>query len=158
MAISLEELAAGALEGSVGPWTLAIGAGALAVALAAGSGKPLRRMSSTGAFAAGRTGQLNLTGLSGWIGSQRQNWQALVAEARAEYEAERQAALTEVDPEQHAPEAAALNATAAGPAEASPADMPAADATAQDHADGPGRDRRGRFVRRAAATNGTHSE
>ena len=62
MAISLEELTAVALEGSVGPLTLAVGAGALAVALAAGSARPLRRMASTSVVAAGRTGRLKPTG------------------------------------------------------------------------------------------------
>ena len=53
MAISLEELTAAALEGSVGPLTLAVGAGALAVALAAGSTRPLRRIASTSVLAVG---------------------------------------------------------------------------------------------------------
>jgi hypothetical protein len=44
MAISLEELALGALEGSAGPRTLAIGADAHAVALAGGSARAVRPM------------------------------------------------------------------------------------------------------------------
>jgi len=86
MAISLEELTAVALEGSVGPLTLAVGAGALAVALAAGSTRPLRRMASTSVVAAGRNGQLNpIT----WLDAARRHWTSLVDEARTEYQASR---------------------------------------------------------------------
>ena len=168
MAISLEELALGALEGSAGPWTLAVGAGALAVALAAGSARPVRRMASTGAFSgartgafgAQRTGQLNLTG---WIGSARQSWLDLVAEARAEYEASRHTptraeaaaaplVLREAD---RAVPGAMVDAPAA-PVTDTAVTSPEPAVTSQP---GPSkRDQRGRFVRHATNNNGTRSE
>jgi hypothetical protein len=86
MAISLEELAVGALEGSVGPWSLAVGASALAVALAAGSMRPLQRIAATSVVAADRAGRFSL---KRWIGAARRGWAELVDEARAEYEAGR---------------------------------------------------------------------
>jgi hypothetical protein len=160
MAISLEELALGALEGSAGPWTLAVGAGALAVALAAGSVRPVRRMASTGAFVVQRNGQLNV---AGWIGSARQSWRDLVAEARAEYESERQTA-SEAEPlVRRAADFSVPFATSTPVKEEAAASAPdPAAATPEPDADGESdsvpRDRRGRFVRRAATTNGTRSE
>ena len=177
MAISLEELALGALEGSAGPWTLAVGAGALAVALAAGSARPVRRMAATGAIVAQRRGQLNVNlNLAGWLGSARQSWLALVAEARAEYEAGRQQAADTAPPARRPsgpPEVTpAPVAAAAVPVVESPA-MPAVEPPATPElaatptvlapvSDGTSpaakRDQRGRFVRRSANTNGTRSE
>lgn len=159
MAISLEELALGALEGSAGPWTLAVGAGALAVALAAGSARPVRRMAATSAFVAQRTGQVSLTG---WIGSARQSWRDLVAEARAEYDASRglgvSAAVIGAPVELQAADRAVPVATV----DARPVDVsapPARSAAAIDPSTAK-RDQRGRFVRRAAVptSNGTRSE
>jgi hypothetical protein len=167
----------GALEGSAGPCTLVVGAGALAVALAAGSARPVRRMAATGAFVAQRTGQLNLTG---WIGNVRQSWLDLVAEARAEYDASRSlgvsVAVVSAPIELQAADRAAPAATVDAPpvatvpgvvdapvaVDAPPADLsvqstePAAEvqpATSK-------RDQRGRFVRRASGptSNGTRSE
>ena len=182
MAISLEELALGALEGSAGPWTLAVGAGALAVALAAGSTRPVRRMAATGAFVAQRRGQLNL---AGWLGSARRGWLALVAEARAEYEAGRQQAADTApaarrpadQPEVMPTPVAAASVTVAEPAAAAPvveppvapvaeppatlertATPPALAPVSDDSSPAAKRDQRGRFVRRAANTNGTRSE
>jgi hypothetical protein len=66
MAISLEELAAVALEGTVGPVTLAVRAIALAVALATGARRPLRRIAAMSVFAANRTRQSNVRG---WVGA-----------------------------------------------------------------------------------------
>ena len=157
MAIALEELALGALEASAGPWTLAVGAGALAVALAAGSVRPFRRMATTGAFAAQRTGQLSLRG---WIGSVRQNWLDLVDEARTEYDAARQSdvaaapiVLQAVDRAE--PVAAPVTVADAPVTRATaPPPMPAVDNGASTGK----RDQRGRFVRRAVTTNGTQSE
>ena len=162
MAISLEELALGALEGSAGPWTLAVGAGALAVALAAGSARPVRRMASTGAlagaFGSQRTGQLNLTG---WIGSARQSWRDLVAEARAEYEASRRSpaaaaaapiVLQAADP----PAPVATVETPVSPVANTPVTSPEPAVTSESGRSK--RDQRGRFVRRATNNNGTRSE
>lgn len=142
MAISLEELTAIALEGSVGPLTLAVGAGALAVALAAGSTRPLRRMASTSMAAVGQNAQLNP---KGWIEAARRRWASLVEEARAEYEAGRAPASIVV-----------ASATGAVPerggiivvpgAEGVPASLALTDDIRRT------RDQRGRFVRRA--TNG----
>ncbi|MFN8635848.1 MAG: hypothetical protein U0893_18520 [Chloroflexota bacterium] len=161
MAISLEELAAATLEGSVGPWTLAVGATALAVALAAGSTRPLRRVAATTSVAAvqqaaaKRVGTLNPTS---WLGAARRSWLRLVDEARTEYEAGRQGST--------AVTSAIVVASASGVAQepgtvmivtaesdAVPSDVLVTDADADEHAESPTRDRRGRFVRRA--TNGT---
>lgn len=160
MAISLEELALGALEGSAGPWTLAVGAGALAVALAAGSVRPVRRMASTGAFVAQRSGQLNL---AGWIGSARQSWRDLVAEARAEYESERLSAVEAEPLKRRAADLPEPSVTSTPLTEESTVSAPEpAASTPEPNANGESgsvtRDRRGRFVRRAATTNGTRSE
>ena len=151
MAISLEELTAVALEGSVGPLTLAVGAGALAVALAAGSTRPLRRIGATSVLAAGRAGQLNPIG---WIEVVRRQWSSLVDEARAEYEASRAPASSA-----GAPSIVIATATGAVPEAGSVIVVPGA-------VDGPvslevpegsrTRDPRGRFVRRA--TNGVQPE
>jgi hypothetical protein len=151
MAISVEELAAVAFEGSVGPLTLAVGAGALAVALAAGSTRPLRRMASTSVVAAGRNAHLDPRG---WVDAARRHWSSLVEEARAEYEAGRAPAAIVT-----APSVVVATATGAVP-EAGRVIVPGAD-------NGSGtlvlpedasrtRDRRGRFVRRA--TNGRQPE
>ena len=152
MAIAFEELTAVALEGSVGPLTLAVGAGALAVALAAGSTRPLRRMASTSVVAAGRNAQLNPRG---WIDAARRNWSSLVEEARAEYEAGRAPASVV-----SAPPVVVATATGAVPeagsvivvpgAEGVPASLALPDETNRT------RDQRGRFVRRA--TNGRQPE
>ena len=156
MAISLEELAVGALEGTVGPWTLAIGAGAIAVALAAGSARPLRRMSATGAFVVGRTGQVNLAGLTGWIGGVRRSWQGLVAEARAEYEAGRRDVSAPMSGQRAIAEA--VSDVETGSVTVVQAAPPPAELAADGPSDVAGRDRRGRFVRRATTTNGTQPE
>ena len=160
MAISIEELAAGALEGSVGPWTLAVGASALAVALAAGSSRPIQRIAATSVLSAERLGQVSLIG---WLGAARLGWTSVVHEARAEYEASRQPSAR--------PESAVVVASVSGVVPergrivvpgASANDAPVA--TAQhlvalpfdEHATGRTRDQRGRFVRRA--TNGVRPE
>ena len=162
MAISLEELTAAALEGSVGPLTLAVGAGALAVALAAGSTRPLRRIASTSVLAVGRTGQLNPVG---WVGAAKRHWSSLVDEARAEYEAS------------HAPRPIIVSPTGATPTDPPPTVLVASSTGAVSEAgsvvvvpesenisaslDRPAeanriRDQRGRFIRRA--TNGVQPE
>jgi hypothetical protein len=151
MAISLEELTTVALEGSVGPLTLAVGAGALAVALAASSTRPLRRIGATSVLAAGRAGHLNPIG---WIEVVRRQWSSLVDEARAEYEASRAPASSA-----GAPSIVVATATGAVPEAGSVIVVPGA-------IDGPvslevpegsrTRDPRGRFVRRA--TNGVQPE
>jgi hypothetical protein len=158
MAISLEELALGALEGGAGPWTLAMGAGALAVALAAGSARPVRRMASTGAFVAQRTGQLSLTG---WISSARQGWLDLVAEARAEYEAGRQTDTADAAPiALQAVDRATPVATVDAPPAAISTNVAVISTEPANEAEPPTgkRDQRGRFVRRSAASNGSRSE
>lgn len=162
MAISLEELALGALEGSAGPWTLAVGAGALAVALAAGSARPVRRMASTGVFVSQRRGQVNL---AAWLGSARQRWLDLVAEARAEYEAGRRpaagAAPLTLPAEAPVQPVAVQPVVSPAVVSASPAVEPVSAAPAADHEAAPPaskRDQRGRFVRRPANSNGTRSE
>lgn len=73
MARSPDELTAGAHEGSVGPLTRAIGAAAVAVALASG-------------VTTGRNGQLNPPGR---VDAARRHWPSLVEEARAADEAAR---------------------------------------------------------------------
>jgi hypothetical protein len=161
MAISIEELAAGALDASVGPWTLAVGASALAVALAAGSARPIQRIAATSVVSVERLGQASLTG---WLGAARRGWTSLVDEARAEYEAGRQPSVR--------PEASAMVvASASGVVpergrivvpEASANDAPAVSAKHivtpphDESAASRKRDRRGRFVRRA--TNGARPE
>ena len=152
MAISLEELTAVALEGSVGPLTLAVGAGALAVALAASSTRPLRRMASTSMVAVGQNAQLNP---KGWIEAARRRWTSLVEEARAEYEAGRAPAPTVT-----APSVVVATTTGAVPkagsvivvpgAEGVPASLALTDDIRRT------RDQRGRFVRRA--TNGVQPQ
>lgn len=175
MAISLEELALGALEGGAGPWTLAVGAGALAVALAAGSSRPLRRMATTGAVASVVTGAATaqratrrraMSGIGGWLGGWRQGWRDLVAEARSEYEAGRSPstrALADppiiLKPEDRAepplagaseaptlPEIAAPEASSHDAANTG-TDISRTDSEAESQARAT-RDRRGRFVRR----------
>ena len=152
MAISLDELAAVALEGSVGPLTLAVGAGALAVALAAGSTRPLRRIASTSVVAAGRNGQLNLIG---WIDVARRRWFSLVEEARAEYESSRASVSTD-----RASSIVVATATGAVPEAGSVIVVPGADelppVLALPEGTGRTRDQRGRFIRRA--TNGVQPE
>ena len=151
MAISLDELAAVALEGSVGPLTLAVGAGALAVALAAGSTRPLRRMTATSVLAAGRTVQFSPIG---WFGAARRGWTSLVDEARTEYQAS-------CAPTSGAVSESVVVANAAGvvPETGSTILVPetAAAVTSLDLEDPQRtRDQRGRFVRRA--TNGVRPE
>lgn len=159
MAISLEELALGALEGSAGPWTLAVGAGALAVALAAGSARPVRRMAATSAFVAQRTGQLSL---AGWIGNARQSWRNLVAEARAEYDASRSLGVSAAVVSAPVQLRAADRAVPVAAVDTSPVDVSvqATASEAEPELATQKRDQRGRFVRRAAAptSNGTRSE
>lgn len=161
MAISLEELAAATLEGSVGPWTLAVGATALAVALAAGSTKPLRRVATTGSVVAmQRAAVTRATSVKpgNWLDAVRQGWLRLVDEARTEYEAGRQGgqAVTSAVVVASATGAVREPATmviVAAP-DAAAADVAVVgDAGADEHAENPTRDQRGRFVRRA--TNGT---
>jgi hypothetical protein len=151
MAISLDELAAVALEGSVGPLTLAVGAGALAVALAAGSTRPIRRMAATSVLAAGRAVQLTPTD---WLGAARRGWTSLVDEARTEYQASRASASGAV-----AESIVVANAAGAVPEAGSVIVIPGSTgtATAFDHEDSQRtRDQRGRFVRRA--TNGARPD
>ncbi len=151
MAISLEELAVGALEGSVGPWTLAVGASALAVALAAGSARPLRRIAATTVHAAERNGQIRL---ADWYGAARRGWHGLVAEARAEYEAGRRPGTILVTAAP-TPDPVVPLTTVSGTVlmTTEPRDEAAThDADAGPHV----RDRRGRFVRRSV--NGTQPE
>lgn len=151
MPVALDELAAVALDGAVGPLTLAVGAGALAVALAAGSTRPLRRMASASLVTAGRTGQLNPIG---WIGAARRQWLSLVEEARTEYEASRAAAASLVTSS-----VVAASATGAVP-EAGTVVVPGTDRAPATlvlpEESSRIRDQRGRFVRRA--TNGLQPE
>jgi hypothetical protein len=160
MAISLEELAAGALEGSLGPWSLAVGAGALAVALAAGSVRPIQRMTATSVVAAERAGRLRVTD---WLGVARREWAGLVDEARAEYDAARghvesvdTTSIAVASASGYVPEPGSIvvPATPATDAltEAQPLVLPPFD----DHAASRVRDQRGRFVRRG--TNGARPE
>src|SRR4051812_12197769 len=147
MAISLEELVAVALEGTVGPVTLAVGASALAVALAAGSTRPLRRIAATSVFAANRTRQRSVRD---WVVAARHRWSSLVDEARAEYEASGH-------PAQHPAASSIMVATAAGvvPETGSvvvPGLQDGFEAVELQEAHRT-RDQRGRFVRRA--TNGS---
>jgi hypothetical protein len=151
MAISLEELTAAALEGSVGPVTLAVGASALAVALAAGSTRPLRRIAATSVLAAERAGQFSL---SGWFEAARRRWTSLVEEARAEYEASRLPAgsaaaspIVVATATGVAPEAGNVIVVPGSLDVPESFDLQAASRT---------RDQRGRFVRRA--TNGAQPE
>ena len=151
MAISLDELATVAFEGSVGPLTLAVGAGALAIALAAGSTRPLRRIAATSVLAAGRTRQLRPLG---WFGAACRGWTSLVDEARAEYQASRAPTFGGV-----AAPVVVANAAGAVPETGSVIVVPgSADAAvALEHPDTNRiRDQRGRFVRRA--TNGVQPE
>lgn len=151
MAISLDELAAVALEGSFGPLTLAVGAGALAVALAAGSTRPIRRIAATSVAAAGRAGQLSPIG---WLGAARRGWTGLVDEARAEYQASRAATSGTV-----AESIVVANAAGAVSESGSLIVVPesAAVPASLDPQDAQRiRDQRGRFVRRA--TNGVQPE
>ena len=151
MAISLDELAAAALEGSIGPLSLAIGAGAVAVALAAGSTRPIRRIAATSAVAAGRTGQLNPIG---WLRAVQRGWASLVDEARAEYQASRAPASGPV-----AESVVVANAAGAVPEAGTVIIVPdfAAGRASVDQEDKQRiRDQRGRFVRRA--TNGVQPE
>jgi hypothetical protein len=151
MAISLEELTAAALEGSVGPVTLAVGASAIAVALAAGSTRPLRRIAATTVIAAERTGSLNL---GGWFAAVKGRWLGLVEEARTEYESGRR------DPRDVA--ASPLVVASAASVVAEPAGNLIVSASTEPssipemHVAGRGRDQRGRFIRRA--TNGVRPE
>ncbi|HZO29859.1 MAG TPA: hypothetical protein VFH48_28125 [Chloroflexota bacterium] len=151
MAISLEELTAVALEGSVGPLTLAVGAGALAVALAAGSTRPLRRIASTSIVTAGRTGQINPVA---WIEAAKRHWVSLVEEARAEYVASRELAAGPVTSS-----VVIANATGAV-SEAGAIVVPGADRAPATlvlpEESSRTRDQRGRFIRRA--TNGVQPD
>lgn len=89
MVVALEELTAGVLESSAGPWALALGAGALAVALAVGSARPLGRIAARGVATAEWAGSLCPEAVQPgrWLRSAAGSWRALVDEARAEYEA-----------------------------------------------------------------------
>src|SRR5689334_18096444 len=92
MALAFEEIAAGVAETAVGPWALVLGAGAIAVAFAASSARPISRMVTTGVLAVDSTRRPDPRA---WLRSVRQSVRGLVDEARAEYEAERDApALT----------------------------------------------------------------
>lgn len=138
MAISLEELTVGLAEGMVGSLAFALGAGAVAVALAA---RPVGRIVTNGVSSfdsevAGRPRR--------WIGSLGRGWRDLIDEARTEYEADRRSGSSS-----H-PEAAIVNHTVDG-------------STTAVHAAGAGgphepgeaaevarkRDARGRFQRRS---------
>jgi hypothetical protein len=144
MALSLEELTAAALEGAVGPVTLAVGASALALALAAGTTRPLRRIAASSAVAVERAGQLSLTG---WLGTVKRGWRDLVAEARAEYEADRPAANSGASP------IVVASASTVVPGEGTVVVVPS---IRESETASRTRDRRGRFVRRA--TNGAQPE
>ena len=150
MAISLDELAAVALDGTVGPITLAVGASALAVALAAGTARPLGRIAATSVLAVERIGQLRPLGV---VGAVRRGWTSLVAEARAEYEASRRprdavvappVVLAAADRADRTSDSMVVSESPHG----SPAD--------EGHAAGRVRDGRGRFVRRSK--NGAQPE
>ena len=169
MAIPLEELTAVALEGSVGPVTLAVGASALAVALAAGSTRPLRRMVATSVVAAERSGQI---GVRDWLDAVKHGWLGLVEEARAEYEAGRRATTPVASAPIASPPIVATTSGFVPPAGTTMARAASAQVSAvvesampideRESADAAGtpddplvvrtRDRRGRFIRRA--TNG----
>ena len=86
MAMALEEIAAGVVESAVGPWALVVGAGAVAVAFAARSTRPLSRVMTTGVVTADASGRIDPRQ---WLRSIRQGVRGLVDEARAEYEAGR---------------------------------------------------------------------
>ncbi len=86
MAIALEEITAGVVEGAVGPWALLLGAGAVAVAFAAGSARPVSRMVTAGVVAVDASGRVDPRQ---WLRSFRSGVRGLVDEARAEYEAGR---------------------------------------------------------------------
>jgi hypothetical protein len=86
MAIAFEEIAAGVVETAVGPWALVLGAGAIAVAFAAGSARPISRMVTTGVVAIDSAGRADPRA---WLRSVRRSVRGLVDEARAEYEAGR---------------------------------------------------------------------
>jgi hypothetical protein len=166
MAISLEELAAGALDGSVGPLTLAVGASALAVVLAAGSARPLRRMAATSALAAGRAGragqvrQVRQVSLTGWLGATRRRWRGMVDEARAEYEAGRRRGPAGGETAVPPLVVASASGAVSEPGQVvvpSPGDAPGeAPGRAGRSAGSRTRDQRGRFVRQA--TNGTQPQ
>jgi hypothetical protein len=86
MAIALEEIAAGVVESAVGPWALLFGAGAVAVAFAAGSTRPLSRMVTASVIAVDASGRVDPRQ---WFRSLRGGVRSLVNEAWAEYEAGR---------------------------------------------------------------------
>ncbi len=133
MARSPDELTAVAHEGSVGPLTLAVGAGALAVEPAAGPTCPPRRIASASGMATGRNGQLTPLGR---VDAARRHWSSLVEEARAADEAGR------------APASSILLSTDVAPASGVVSfDLPETNRT---------RDPRGRCVRRA--THGVQPE
>jgi hypothetical protein len=138
MAISLEELTVGLAEGMVGSLAFALGAGAVAVALAA---RPVGRIVTTGVSSldsevAGRPRR--------WIGSLGRGWRDLIDEARAEYEADRRSGSSS-DPEAVIVNRTVDGSTAAVQAargEASHESVEAAEVTRK-------RDARGRFQRRS---------
>jgi hypothetical protein len=84
MAMALEELATGVVESAVGPWALVLAAGAVAVACATRSARPVNRMLTGGVVAADASGRVNPRQ---WLRSIRQGVRNLVDEARSEYEA-----------------------------------------------------------------------
>jgi hypothetical protein len=86
MAIALEEIAAGVVDSTVGPWAFALGAGAVAVAFATGSTRPLSRMMAGSVVAADAAGKITPRQ---WLVSLGREVRRLVDEARAEYEADR---------------------------------------------------------------------
>jgi hypothetical protein len=146
MAIALEEIAGGVVESAVGPWALVLGAGAVALAFAAGSVRPLSRMVAAGVVAADASG---LVDPRQWLRSFRRGVRGLVDEARAEYEARRHASSSTPDLAADVLSEAARLARSSGGlllATGVPAD-------AEDQESGRRRDARGRFTSRSP--NGT---
>ena len=86
MAISIEELALSLGEGAVGPLAVALGAGAVVVALASRTTQPVRRVLTNGVATLRRRDPISPRR---WIDSLGRGWRDLVDEARAEYEADR---------------------------------------------------------------------
>jgi len=86
MAVAFEEIAAGVVDTALGPWALVLSAGAVAVALASRSARPVGRMVSQGVVSAGAANKVDPRH---WLTSAGRGMRNLVAEARAEYEAKR---------------------------------------------------------------------
>lgn len=156
MAVSLDELTAGVLESSLGPWAVVVGAGTLAVALGLRTSRPPERMTTCGLLAVGRAEHLRPRR---WLDRLTAGWRALVAEARAEYLAERAAPATAVRQTTAGPVGGAPPTAVAGaslPDAPSPLVTAIPRATAVPDSASRRRDERGRFIPRS--TNGTQAQ